>query len=119
MTKNLLLIESGGKIKKLKSILCTEWQIKASMGHVRQLAKDGESALGFDLIEDRVNCRFEPTNPKAKKIIKELKEAVKYADRVYLATDPDREGETIAWVRPVQSKPSRGFSAGGMTGSLE
>ena len=97
MSKNLLLIESGGKIKKLKSILGNEWQIKASLGHVRQLAKDGESALGFDLIEDRVNCRFEPTNPKAKKIIKELREAVKYADRVYLATDPDREGETIAW----------------------
>ena len=97
MAKNLLLIESAGKIKKLKSILGSDWQIKASMGHVRELAKDGEAALGFDLIDQRVNCRFQPANSRAKNVIKELKEAVKYAKHIYLATDPDREGETIAW----------------------
>ena len=46
---------------------------------------------------DKVIVRFQPRNPKARSVIKDLKEAVKYADRVYLACDPDREGETIAW----------------------
>ena len=45
MVKNLLLIESGGKLKKLKSILGSDWQIKASMGHIRELARDGLSRI--------------------------------------------------------------------------
>ncbi len=97
MAKNLLLIESGGKIKKLKSILGKDWTIKASMGHIRELAKDGDDALGFVMKGDRVYVRFQPRNPKARSVIKDLKEAVKVAERVYLACDPDREGETIAW----------------------
>lgn len=94
MAKNLLLIESGGKIKKLKSILGKDWTIKASMGHIRELAKDGDDALGFVMKGDRVYVRFQPRNPKARSVIKDLKEAVKVAERVYLACDPDREGET-------------------------
>ena len=97
MARNLLLIESGGKIKKLKSILGKDWTIKASMGHVRELAKDGDDALGFVMKDDRVYVRFQPRNSKARSLIKDLKEAVKGCDRVYLACDPDREGETIAW----------------------
>ena len=97
MTENLLIIESVGKIKKLSSILGPSWTIKASFGHIRELARDGDSALGFDLIGDRVSCRFQPTNSRARDTIAQLRGAVKNADNVYLGTDPDREGETIAW----------------------
>jgi len=93
----LLLIESPGKIKKLSQILGTGWLVKASMGHVRELANDGEDALGFDLEGDRVVCRYLPRSDQAKQILKELKAIVKTVDQVYIATDPDREGETIGW----------------------
>jgi len=96
MTK-LLLIESPGKIKKLSQILGAGWLVKASMGHIRELANDGEDALGFDLDSDRVTCRYLPRSDQAKQILKELRAAVKTADQVYIATDPDREGETIGW----------------------
>ena len=97
MTENLLIIESSGKIKKLSQILGPSWTILASFGHIRELAKDGVDSLGFDLVGDRIHCRFQPSNPKAKSTIAQLRKAVKAADRVYLGTDLDREGETIAW----------------------
>jgi DNA topoisomerase I len=93
----LLLIESPGKIKKLSQILGAGWLVKASMGHIRELANDGEDALGFDLEGDRVVCRYLPRSDQAKQILKELKAIVKTVDQVYIATDPDREGETIGW----------------------
>lgn len=94
---NLLIIESPGKLKKLKQILGSNWIVKASMGHVRELALDGEDALGFDLEGDSIQCRYEPRGPRGKKILAELSQAVKQANTVYIATDPDREGETIGW----------------------
>ncbi|MEO0541611.1 MAG: toprim domain-containing protein, partial [Cyanobacteria bacterium P01_A01_bin.105] len=94
---NLLLIESPGKIKKLGQILGPGWMIKASIGHVRELANDGEDALGFDLLDAEIRCRYQPRSAKAKKVLADLRRAVKQADAVYLATDPDREGETIGW----------------------
>lgn len=94
---NLLLIESPGKIKKLSQILGSGWTVKASMGHIRELANDGEDALGFDLEGDRVHCRYEPRGDRGKKVLAELRQAVKQATEVYIATDPDREGETIGW----------------------
>lgn len=94
---NLLLIESPGKSKKLSQILGAGWIVKASMGHVRELADDGEDALGFDLHDRRIECRYEPRGAKGKKVLAELRQAVKQADAVYIATDPDREGETIGW----------------------
>lgn len=96
---NLLLIESPGKLKKLSQILGSGWIVKASMGHVRELTNDGEDALGFDLdLEgDRIHCRYVPRDDRAKKVLAELRRAVQQADRVYIATDPDREGETIGW----------------------
>ncbi|PSB35184.1 type I DNA topoisomerase [Stenomitos frigidus] len=93
----LLLIESPGKSKKLSQILGAGWQVKASMGHVRELANDGEDALGFDLLDNRVECRYEPREARGQKVLAELRQAVKQADAVYIATDPDREGETIGW----------------------
>jgi DNA topoisomerase-1 len=94
---NLLLIESPGKSKKLSQILGAGWIVRASMGHVRELANDGEDALGFDLSGDRIECRYEPRGAKGKKVLSDLRQAVKQADAVYIATDPDREGETIGW----------------------
>jgi DNA topoisomerase-1 len=94
---NLLLIESPGKLKKLGQILGSGWIIKASMGHVRELANDGVDSLGFDLQENAITCRYQPRDARSKKVLSELRQAVKKADRVYIATDPDREGETIGW----------------------
>ena len=95
----LLLIESGGKIKKLKSILGSEWNIKATMGHIVELANDGEDSLGFTLDAERnhINCHYVPRGTRGKQILKELREAVKQASEVLLATDADREGECIGW----------------------
>ncbi len=96
---NLLIVESPGKIKKLRKILGSNWQIKASMGHFRSLANDGEDNLGFDLNENQVQMRWQAKDAKSKKVIKELKEASnrQKVSKVYVATDPDREGEVIAW----------------------
>ena len=77
MPKNLLLIESPGKIRKLSQILGSDWLVKASMGHIRELAKDGEDALGFDLNGDEVHCRYVARDQQAKNRIKELKACVK------------------------------------------
>ncbi len=97
MTKKLFLIEAPGKLKKLRQILGSEYIVKASGGHIRELAKDGEDNLGFDLNSDSISCRFIPRNPQAKKTITELKELARQVDTVILATDEDREGEIIAW----------------------
>jgi DNA topoisomerase I len=94
---NLLLIESPGKLKKLSQILGSGWRVKASLGHIRELANDGEDALGFDLDGDRIQCRYEPRGDRGKKVLADLRQAVKQASAVYIATDPDREGETIGW----------------------
>jgi DNA topoisomerase-1 len=96
MTK-LLLIESPGKLKKLSQILGSGWKIEASMGHVRELANDGEDSLGFEFEGDRVRCRYQPRGSRGKQTLAKLQRAVQDASQVYLATDPDREGETIAW----------------------
>ena len=97
----LLLIESPGKLRKLSQILGPGWTVKASMGHVRELANDGEDSLGFDLGLDpsntHIDCRYIPRSPRAKKVLSELRQAAKNASQVYIATDPDREGETIGW----------------------
>ena len=94
---NLLIVESPGKIKKLRKILGSGWTIKASMGHFRELANDGEDNLGFDLGDRGIKMRFKPKDSKSSKFVSELKTSVKQADRVYIASDPDREGEVIAW----------------------
>ncbi|MGG6298115.1 DNA topoisomerase, partial [Leptolyngbya sp. AN02str] len=94
---NLLIVESPGKIKKLQQILGPDWIVKASGGHIRELAGDGDSALGFDLLDQRVVCRFVPRQPRGAKTISELKTAARIATRTFLGCDPDREGEVISW----------------------
>ena len=92
MPKDLVIVESPAKARTIGKIVGNEYSVLSSMGHVRDLP---ERTLGVDLQND-----FSPTyqvNSSRKKIIKELSEAVKNADEAFLATDPDREGEAIAW----------------------
>ena len=92
MTKSLIIVESPAKTKTLKNILGAGFRIEASMGHVRDLPK---SKLGVDVEQD-----FEPqyvTIPDRRDVLKKLKAAAEECDVVYLASDPDREGEAIAW----------------------
>ena len=97
MPSKLLIVESPGKIKKLSQILGSDWLVKASVGHIRELASDGEDSLGFDLDGNSVRCRFVARGSRGADVIQGLKAAVKQVKTVVLATDPDREGETIAW----------------------
>jgi len=93
----LLLIESPGKIKKLQSILGSGWRVCASGGHIRQLSKSGDYALGFELTASEVSCHFEPRDDRARKTISYLKKLAASASEVLIATDEDREGEVIGW----------------------
>ena len=86
-----MIIESPGKIPKLKSILGDGWQIAASVGHVRDLPK---KAIGVEP-PDFKPC-YEVTE-RGSSVVAKLKALAKQADAVYLATDPDREGESISW----------------------
>ncbi|MFC1933140.1 type I DNA topoisomerase [Chloroflexota bacterium] len=92
MKKKLVIVESPAKARTLSRILGSSYSLKASLGHVRDLPR---SKLGVD-----IENGFTPTYvvPRVKsKIARELKEAAKTASTVYLATDPDREGEAISW----------------------
>lgn len=93
----LFIVESPGKIKKLSQILGSEYRVMASMGHIRELSNDGDDSLGFTFEGGKISCRYIPRSTRAKKVISELKSAAQNASEVLLASDPDREGETIAW----------------------
>jgi DNA topoisomerase I len=97
MPKRLLVVESPGKVKKLSQILGNDWIVRASCGHIRELSNDGEDSLGFTIDGETVKCRYVPRDQQAKERIQQLKNAVRQVNEVVLATDPDREGETIAW----------------------
>ena len=98
MTKNLVIVESPTKSKTIEKFLGKNYTVKASMGHLRDLPK---STLGITFLPDENNADiFEPKyiNIRGKgDLIKALKTEAKKADKVYLATDPDREGEAISW----------------------
>jgi DNA topoisomerase I len=97
MTKRLIIVESPGKVKKLSQILGSDWIVRASCGHIRELSNDGEDSLGFTMDGNTIECRYVPRDQQAKENIQKLKAAAKGVSEVVLATDPDREGETIAW----------------------
>jgi len=92
MAKNLLIVESPAKAKTLQKYLGRDFQVKASVGHVMDLPK---SKLGVD-IENDFKPHYQVLHGK-KKIVSELKAAAKGKENIYLAPDPDREGEAIAW----------------------
>src|SRR5215471_9959716 len=88
--KTLVIVESPAKANTINKYLGKEYVVKASLGHVKDLPK---SKLGVD-----IEHNFEPTyveSPGKDKVIKELRAAAKTADRIFLAADPDREGEAI------------------------
>ena len=90
--RNLVIVESPSKAKTIGRYLGPDYAVKASMGHLRDLPK---STMGIDL-EHGFTPKYIPVSGK-EDLIKELKKAAAQADTVYLATDPDREGEAISW----------------------
>ncbi|MBQ5887319.1 MAG: DNA topoisomerase I, partial [Clostridia bacterium] len=89
---NLVIIESPGKVSTIKHCLGSNYKVVASVGHVRDLPK---STLGID-VDDHFKAHYINIRGKGE-LIRELKKEAKNADVVYLATDPDREGEAISW----------------------
>ena len=92
MPKNLVIVESPSKANTIKSYLGANFKVMASVGHVRDLPK---STLGVD-IEHDFTPKYINIRGKAQ-LINDLKKEAKNADKIYLATDPDREGEAISW----------------------
>ena len=100
MSKKLLIVESPAKAKTIGKYLGEEFTVKSSVGHVRDLPKKGLSIkIAPDATADG-RWTFVPSyevSPEKKKVVTELRSAAKAADEIYLAPDPDREGEAIAW----------------------
>ena len=92
MKDKLVIVESPAKARTLGKILGKGYSLKASLGHIRDLPK---SQIGVDIENDFEPRYVVPTDKK--KLVNELKAAVKEASAVFLATDPDREGEAISW----------------------
>lgn len=95
MSKNLVIVESPSKSKTIEKYLGKDYKVLSSKGHIRDLSTKGKYGLGVD-----INDNFKPDYVTIKgknKIVNELKKECKAADHVYLASDPDREGEAIAW----------------------
>ncbi|MCF7794334.1 MAG: type I DNA topoisomerase [Candidatus Cloacimonetes bacterium] len=92
MSKNLIIVESPAKAKTIGKFLHNKYNIKASMGHVRDLPKNN---FGVNTADD-FDAKY-IIDPKKRKVITELKKAAKEADEIFLASDHDREGEAIAW----------------------
>ncbi len=92
MAKNLVIVESPAKVKTVKKFLGNNYEVAASNGHVRDMPK---SQLGFD-VENDYEPKYITIRGKGE-LLAGLRKSAKKADKVYLATDPDREGEAIAW----------------------
>ena len=95
MAKNLVIVESPHKSKTIENYLGKDYKVVSSLGHIRDLATSGKYGFGVD-----IDNGFKPDYKIIKgknKLVKELKKDVKDSDFVYLATDPDREGEAISW----------------------
>ena len=93
--KNLVIVESPSKSKTIEKYLGNDYHVVSSKGHIRDLATSGKGGLGIDVEHD-----FQPNykiSTDKKDVVKELQKLAKDSDHVYLASDPDREGEAIAW----------------------
>ena len=104
--KALVIVESPAKSKTIKKILGDSYTIEASFGHVRNLPLKDPSTdnLGFD-VNNNFEPKFEIIDGK-QKVVTKLNELAKRSDKIYLASDPDREGEAIAWhVRELLQVP--------------
>ncbi|MBC21811.1 MAG: DNA topoisomerase I [Candidatus Marinimicrobia bacterium] len=100
MKNHLIIVESPSKIKTLKKFLDSKYSVEASVGHIRDLPK---SNLGIDVEKD-FSAEY-TVSPNSAKTVKSLKAALKKADELLIATDPDREGEAIAWHIVDELKP--------------
>ena len=102
MSKKLVIVESPSKSKTIEKYLGNDYKVVSSKGHIRDLATSGKFGLGVD-IENHFKPNYINITGKAKvikgkkKLVTDLKKQVKDSDFVYLATDPDREGEAISW----------------------
>jgi DNA topoisomerase-1 len=92
MAKNLLIVESPAKAKTIEKILGSDYEVKSCYGHIRDLEKDD---MGIDIKNDFAP-RYKVPEEKAK-VVKDLKQLAKKAETVWLASDEDREGESISW----------------------
>ena len=95
MSKNLVIVESPGKIKTIKSILGDEYKVMSSQGHIRDIEPIGKNSLGID-IENGYTPNYVIDSNK-EKLVEELRREVAKSDVVWLASDEDREGEAISW----------------------
>lgn len=95
MSKKIVIVESPSKSKTIEKYLGSDYIVTSSKGHVRDLATSGKEGLGVD-VENQFLPKY-VINKDKKDVVKELKQLVKESDEVYLATDPDREGEAISW----------------------
>ena len=95
MGKKLVIVESPSKSKTIEKYLGKDYVVTSSKGHIRDLATSGKGGLGVD-IENQFEPKYVISKEK-KSVVSELKKIVKDSDEVYLATDPDREGEAISW----------------------
>src|ERR1700748_3178253 len=91
--KKLLIVESPAKARTIQHYLGSEYEVLASVGHVRDLPKSNKDAVD---IEDGFRPRYIVPAEK-REVIERIKRAAANADEIFLATDPDREGEAIAW----------------------
>ena len=106
MSKALVIVESPAKMKTIKRYLGDDYLVESSVGHVKDLPK---SNLGVQIEKDFAP-EYEVISDK-KKVMQKLKKAAKQVEHVYLALDPDREGEAIAWHIAEELRRSRGFKA--------
>jgi DNA topoisomerase I len=95
MAKNLLIVESPAKAKTIEKYLGSDFIVKSSMGHIRDLIKDSKDKKAIE-VDNQYKANYE-ISPEKFKVVKDLKEALKKVDHVWLATDEDREGEAISW----------------------
>ncbi|MCF7924035.1 MAG: type I DNA topoisomerase [Candidatus Izimaplasma sp.] len=95
MAKKLVIVESPAKSKTIGQYLGEDYEVKSSVGHIRDLATTGKGGLGID-VENDFKPDYQIIKGK-KKVVNELNKALKDVQEVYLATDPDREGEAISW----------------------
>ncbi len=93
--KNLVIVESPSKSKTIEKYLGKDYKVVSSKGHIRDLATSGKEGLGVD-VDDQFQTKY-IINKDKKDVVKSLKNDIKKAQHVFLATDPDREGEAISW----------------------
>ncbi len=96
MSKNLVIVESPAKAKTIEKYLGKDFHVLSSIGHIRSIAKKTKDGTPPIDVDNGFKTIYE-IDPEKKKVITELKKAVKVAETVWLATDEDREGEAIAW----------------------